>query len=72
MQWPEPVQQAIKWLDYMDWVRGQISAELPFFKTEEELQQEAARQAEGQQENLLNEGVAKAIPGVIQQSMQEG
>lgn len=72
MQWPEPVQQAVKWPDYMDWVRGQISAELPFFKTEEELQQEAARQAEGQQENLLNEGVAKAIPGVIQQSMQEG
>ncbi|EGX1369398.1 hypothetical protein CEA70_004624 [Salmonella enterica subsp. enterica serovar Typhimurium] len=70
--WPEPAQRAIRWGDYMDWVRGQISAELPFLKSEGEMQQEMAQQAQAQQEAMLNEGVAKAVPGVIQQEMKEG
>lgn len=70
--WPEPAQRSIDWPKYMDWVRGQISAELPFIKSEEQLQQEAAQAQEAEQENQLNEGVAKAVPDVIKQGLQEG
>lgn len=71
MSWPEPVQAAVNWPDYMDWVRGQISAELPFLKSEEQMKQEQAQMAQAQQEQMLNEGVAKAVPGVIQQELKE-
>lgn len=70
--WPEAAQRAISWPDYMDWVRGQISAELPFIKTEDQLRKEAEQEMENQQEAMLNEGVAKAVPSVIQQGLQEG
>lgn len=70
--WPEAAQRAINWPDYMDWVRGQISAELPFIKTEEQLRKEAEQEMENQQAAMLNEGVAKAVPNVIQQGLQEG
>lgn len=70
MQWPEPAQAAVNWPKYLDWVRGQISAELPFLKSEEEIQQDIQAQQEAQDNQTLNEGVAKAIPDVVQQSME--
>lgn len=69
--WPEQVQAAVNWPEYMDWVRGQISAELPFLKSEEQMQQEQEQRMQAQQEQMLNEGVAKAVPGVIQQEIKE-
>lgn len=71
LQWPEPVLAAVKWPDYMDWVRGQISAELPFLKSAEEMAQEQEAQMQAQQAQMLEEGVAKAVPGVIQQELKE-
>lgn len=71
-QWPDEARASIKWPEYQDWVRGQISAEFPFLKTADEMKQEAQQQQEAIQEQQLNQGVADAIPGVIQQSMQEG
>lgn len=70
-QWPEPAQRAIDWPKYLDWIRGQISAELPFLKDEETLKQEEAQMQEQLQEQQLNQGVADAIPNVIQQGLQE-
>lgn len=71
-QWPEQAQAAIRWGDYMDWVRGQISAELPFLKTEKEIQEELAQQQEQNKENVLVDNAAKALPNVINQQIQEG
>lgn len=70
--WPEPAQQRVVWGDYMDWVRGQISAELPFFMSEEQYQKQLERQSESNQAAMLEENVAKAVPGVIQQGIKEG
>lgn len=70
-QWPEWAQASLKPTVYMDWVRGQISADFPFIMNEDELAEEQARQADAQENQMLNEGVAKAVPQVINQSMQE-
>lgn len=72
MSWPEPVQRAVEWPQYMDWVRGQISAEFPFLKSEEKMRKAAEAEQEQLAQQQLNEGVAKAVPNVIQQSLQEG
>lgn len=65
--WPEPAQGRLDWGAYVDWVRGQISAELPFFKSEKQVQQdqEDAQAANTQQQ--LTEGVSKAIPQMIKE-----
>lgn len=70
-QWPEPALAAIKWPEYQDWVRGQISAEFPFLKDEKEMKADRQRQEEAMAQQQLNQGVADAIPGVVQQGMQE-
>ena len=67
-QWPEAAQGALDWPEYISWVRGQISAELPFFKSKEQLEQEAAAAQQQQQDMMMQEGAAKAIP----QMMKEG
>lgn len=71
LNWPEPAQKAISWPKYMDWVRGQISADFPFLMTEEQLENQAEQEQDAQADAALNEGVAKAVPQVINQSMQE-
>lgn len=71
LQWPEHAQQALRWGDYMDWVRGQLSAELPFLMSEEELQEKQAQAQAQMQENMMVENAAKAIPSVVQQETQE-
>lgn len=71
LNWPEPAQQAINWTKYMDWIRGQISAELPFLKSEEEMQAEQVAQQEASNEQMLTDGVAKSIPGAVSKSMEE-
>lgn len=68
--WPEGAQAALKWAEYMDWIRGQISAELPFIKTEKEMQQDAQARQEAMGEQMLNQGVADAIPGAVSKSME--
>lgn len=70
-QWPEQAQRAIDWPKYMDWIRGQISAELPFLKDEETIRQEEAQLQEQIQEQQLNQGLADSIPNVVQQGLQE-
>lgn len=70
--WPEPAIASIKWPEYQDWVRGQISAEFPFLKSADEMAKEQEEAQEQLQQQQLNQGVADAIPGVIQQGMQEG
>lgn len=70
-QWSERAQAAIKWPEYMDWVRGQISAEFPFLMSEEELQAEEQRQMEMQQEQMMAQGVADTIPAIAQSNMKE-
>lgn len=69
--WPEWAQQAIKPTEYMDWVRGQISADFPFLMSEEEASAAAEQAQEQQADQTLNEGVAQAIPQVINQGLQE-
>lgn len=68
LNWPEHAQAELSWPEYINWVRGQISAELPFFKTEEQKAQEAAQAKEREQEMLLEEGVAKAVPDMIKEA----
>lgn len=70
-QWPEWAQGALKPTTYMDWVRGQISADFPFLMNEDEYAQEQQRRQEMQQDQMLSEGVAKAVPQAINQSIQE-
>lgn len=69
--WVPQAIAAIKWPEYQDWVRGQISAEFPFLKSEAELQKDQQDAQEQLQDEQLNQGVADAIPGVIQQGMQD-
>lgn len=70
--WPAPAIQAIKWPEYMDWIRGQISAEFPFLMNEQELAEQQQQQQEAVENQQLNQGVADAIPGAIQQGLKEG
>ena len=69
--WPDGAQAALKWPDYIDWVRGQLSAELPFFKSEGELQADAEAAQAAASEQTMDEGVAKAIPNVVNNAMEE-
>ena len=69
--WPEWAQRAMKPVEYMDWVRGQISADFPFLMSEEEASAAAEQEQEQQADQTLNEGVAQAIPQVINQGLQE-
>lgn len=71
INWPEPAQAAIDWPKYMDWVRGQISAELPFFKTPEQMAAEQQAAQEAQEASQLTDGVASAIPTAVGKSMEE-
>lgn len=71
MQWSQQAQAAVKWPDLMDWVRGQLSADFPFLMSEEEMQAAMAQAQSQNEENMINENVAKAIPGAIQQSIKE-
>lgn len=64
-QWPENLQQAIKWPEFTDWVQGQISANFPFFKTSEELQAEAEAQQQQQATQFAAEQAGKAIPDMV-------
>lgn len=68
LNWPEAAQGTLDWTEYINWVRGQISAELPFFKTKEQLEKEAAAAQEQAQANMLTEGMSKGLP----QMMKEG
>lgn len=70
LNWPEQAQAAIDWPKYMDWVRGQISAELPFIKDGKQMQQEQEAAKDAQDEQMLNEGVAKAIPTAVGKSLE--
>lgn len=64
-QWPEPLQQAIKWPEFTDWVQGQISANFPFFKTQDELNAEAQAQQEAEATKYAAEQAGKAIPDMV-------
>lgn len=67
LNWPEAAQESLDWLQYINWVRGQISAELPFFKSEEQLAQDRAQAQKQQQNMMLQEGMAKAMPQMMKQ-----
>lgn len=70
--WPEPMQQAIKWPEFSDWVQGQISANFPFFKTQEELDAEAQAQQQQQATQMAAQEAAKAIPDIAKQQANNG
>jgi hypothetical protein len=65
--WPDYLQSEIKPDEYIKWVKGQISAEFPFFKTPEEKATEAQAQQQAQQEAMMTEGVAKSIPTLMKE-----
>ena len=65
LSWSESAQKAIKWPSYMDWVRGQLSAEFPFIKTEEEMQQEAEQEQQNAMMMNAEAEMAKAIPQAL-------
>lgn len=71
LNWPQQAQAAINWPQYMDWIRGQISAEMPFIKSEEEMKQDQQEAQDSQDNAQLNEGIAKAIPTVAGKAMEE-
>lgn len=71
-QWPEAAQAAVKWPEFTDWVQGQISANFPFFKTQEELNQEAQQRQEQDAARLAAEQAAKAIPDLAKQQQAGG
>lgn len=67
LNWPQPAQDAVNWPDYINWVRGQISAELPFFKSPEQLKQDQQQMQDAQTDATLTEGVAKSIPQMMKE-----
>lgn len=67
VQWPEHAQASLDWPEYINWVRGQISAELPFFKSKEQLAQEQQNAAAQQEEAMLTEGMAKSMPQMMKE-----
>lgn len=71
-QWPEQLQSAIKWPDFTDWVQGQISANFPFFKTQDELDAEAKAAQENEAARMAAQEAAKALPDMAKQQMTGG
>lgn len=66
-QWPEPVQETVKWPEFNDWVQGQISANFPFFKTADEVQAERQAAQEANAQNVAGAEASKALPDIIKQ-----
>lgn len=61
-QWPDELKASIKWPEFSNWVQGQISANFPFFKTQEELNKEAEQAQQQEAMRVAAEQAAKAIP----------
>lgn len=70
LNWPPQAQAALDWPAYMDWIRGQISADLPFLKSAEQIARDQQQQQDAVAEQSLNDGVAKAIPTAVGKSME--
>jgi len=63
-QLPEGVQQRLKWGDFSTYTANQLSLDLPFMKTDKELQEEMEAQKAAQQEQQMNEAAVKSAPAV--------
>lgn len=68
---PEPIQARMKWGDYSLHVANQLSLELPFIMTEDEYAKEQAKQAAAQQQAMMAQGMADAIPQMAQSVMNK-
>lgn len=64
-QLPEGVQSRLKWGDFSDYTANQLSLDLPFMKTDKELQEDAKRAQQAQQQQQMTEGAAKSIPNAV-------
>lgn len=71
-QWPEPLQQQIKWPEFNDWVQGQISANFPFFMSSEEVAEMNRQQQEQEALRLAAEQTGKAIPNLVKDNQNAG
>lgn len=71
-QWPEPLQDSIKWPEFTDWVQGQISANFPFFKTKKELQADAEAAQKQQALQTAGAEASKALPEMAKEQLNGG
>lgn len=65
--WPEGVQQRVKWGDFTAVVAASLNMSLPWLMNDKEFQQMQEAQAQDQQEQTMQQGVADGIPGAMQQ-----
>lgn len=61
---PPQLAERMKWGDFALHTANQLSYQLPFMMTEEEYQEYMANKAKAQQAEIMNQGVANAIPAV--------
>lgn len=61
---PPKIQDRMKWGDYAQHSANQLSLDLPFIMTEDEYREYSAEQRQNQQQDMLMQGAASAMPQV--------
>ena len=70
--WPEPVQRRVNWGDYVGYLSNQLSLELPFMLTEEQMQKQAEAEQQQQQQQVMNAGLERAVPVIANNLTKDG
>lgn len=69
--WGQEFQQMLDTQAYLKWSLAQLSMDAPFFKSDDQLAQEGQADEANEQEQMMAQEAAKAIPNVIEQQVQQ-
>lgn len=70
--WPQPAQAKVNWGKYMQYAANYLSYELPFLKTDKEMEEDAQAQQQAQQQQTMQDAAVQAAPVLAQNMMNKG
>jgi len=70
--WPQPAVARVDWKKYMQYSANYLSYDLPFLKTEEQMQKDAEAAQAAQQNQAMQDAAVQAAPVMAQNVMNKG